>query len=89
MPAELFPANPIFNVATLLPPDRKRRNAYIQNWNLQVSRQIGANDVLEVGWVGSKGTFIDTSLNHFNNPAPSLLPFPSRAAPFRCTTVSA
>lgn len=81
VPAELFPANPIFNVVTL-PPDRKRRNAYIQNWNLQVSRQIGANDVLEVGWVGSKGTFIDTSLNNFNNPQPSLLPFSQSRRPF-------
>lgn len=81
VPRELFPLNPIFNVVTT-PPDQKRRNAYIQNWNLQVSRQIGGNDVLEVGWVGSKGTFIDTSLNNFNNPAPSTLPFSQARRPF-------
>lgn len=81
VPRELFPANPIFNVVTL-PPDRKRRNAYVQNFNLQVSRQVSANDVIEVGWVASKGTFMDTSLNHFNNPAPSNLPFNQARRPY-------
>ncbi len=81
VPRELFPANPIFNVVTL-PEDRKRRNAYVQNYNLHASRQLGANDVLEVGWVASKGTFMDTSLNHFNNPAPSLVPFNQSRRPF-------
>jgi hypothetical protein len=65
-----------------LPEDRKRRNAYIQNWNLQLSREITANDALEVGWVGSKGTFVDTSLNHFNNPEPSLIPFTQARRPY-------
>ena len=74
VPRELFPQNPIYNVVTL-PEDRKRRNAYVQNWNLQLSRQITGNDLIEVGWVGSKGTFLDTSLNNYNNPLPSLLPF--------------
>ncbi len=81
VPRELYPVNPIFNVVTL-PEDRKRRNAYIQNWNLQVSRQITSNDALEVGWVGSKGTFVDTSLNHFNNPEPSTIPFTQARRPY-------
>jgi hypothetical protein len=81
VPRELYPENPIFNVVTL-PPDRKRRNAYIQNWNMQISREITANDALEVGWVGSKGTFVDTSLNHFNNPEPSLIPFSQERRPY-------
>ena len=81
VPRELYPQNPIFNVVTL-PEDRKRRNAYIQNWNLQVSRQITANDALEVGWVGSKGTFVDTSLNNFNNPEPSNIPFTQSRRPY-------
>ena len=81
VPRELYPQNPIFNVVTL-PEDRKRRNAYIQNWNLQISRQITANDALEVGWVGSKGTFVDTSLNNFNNPEPSNIPFTQERRPY-------
>jgi hypothetical protein len=81
VPRELYPENPIFNVVTL-PPDRKRRNAYIQNWNVLLSRELTGNDALEVGWVGSKGTFVDTSLNNFNNPAPSLIPFTQSRRPY-------
>jgi len=81
VPRELFPLNPIFNVVTL-PQDRKRRNAYVQNFNLQVSRQLSGNDVIEVGWVASKGTFMDTSLNNFNNPAPSTIPFSQARRPY-------
>jgi len=84
VPRELYPANPIFNVVSI-PIDRKRHNAYMQNWNLQVSREIGSNDVLEVGWVGSKGTHVDTSLQNFNQaqfgdgPVQSRRPFPMYA----------
>jgi hypothetical protein len=81
VPRELFPQNPTFNVVTL-PADRKRRNAYVQNWNFQLSHQLTGSDVIEAGWVGSKGTFIDTSLNHFNNPEPSLIAFSQARRPF-------
>ena len=69
VPASLYPTNPIFNVVSI-PEDRLRHNAYMQNWNLQISRQLTTNDVLETGWVGSKGTHVDTSLNNFNQPDP-------------------
>jgi outer membrane receptor protein involved in Fe transport len=69
VPASLYPNNPIFNVVSV-PQDRLRHNAYLQNFNLQVSRQLTRNDVLEAGWVGSKGTHVDTSLNNFNQPDP-------------------
>jgi hypothetical protein len=49
---------------------------------MQISRQITSNDALEVGWVGSKGTFVDTSLNHFNNPEPSNIPFTQSRRPY-------
>jgi len=81
VPPALFPQNPIFNVVTL-PPDRKRRNANIQNWNFMLSRQLTGNDVVEAGWVGSKGTHVDSSLNNYNNPAPSLLPFDQSRRPY-------
>jgi hypothetical protein len=81
VPREIFPNNPIFNVATIA-PDRKRRNAYVQNFNLQFSRQITTNDVIEVGWVASKGTFMDTSLNNYNNLTPSLVPFNQARRPY-------
>jgi len=69
VPASLYPGNPIFNVVSI-PQDRQRRNAYMQNFNFQLSHQFTSSDVLEVGWVGSKGTHVDTSLNNFNQPNP-------------------
>jgi len=77
VPAALYPSNPIFNVVSI-PPDRQRRNAYMQNFNLQVSRQLSQNDVLEAGWVGSKGTHVDTSLNNYNQPDPGPGPIQAR-----------
>ncbi|MCC6586507.1 MAG: TonB-dependent receptor [Bryobacterales bacterium] len=69
VPAELYPANPIFNVVSV-PVDRKRRNGYMQNFNLQLSKELTKSDILEVGWVGTKGTHVDTSLNNFNQAEP-------------------
>ena len=69
VPASLYPGNPIFNVASI-PQDRQRHNAYMQNFNFQLSHQFTSADVLEAGWVGSKGTHVDTSLNNFNQPEP-------------------
>jgi len=57
--------------AVTLPSDRKHPDTYVQNWNLQVSRQFGKNNVLEVGYVGSKGTHVDTSFRYnWNQPDP-------------------
>ncbi len=69
VPRELYPVQPIFNVVSIA-PDRKHTNAYVQNFSLQVEREFGRNDFLEVGWAGTKGTFLDTSLNNFNSPDP-------------------
>ncbi len=69
VPAELYPNNPIFNVVTV-PADRKRRNAYVQNFTLQLSHEISHSDVIEAGWVASKGTHVDTSLQNFNQAEP-------------------
>jgi hypothetical protein len=69
VPASLYPNNPIFNVVSV-PVDRKRRNAYVQNFNFQLSKEITSSDILEVGWVATKGTNVDTSLNNFNQPEP-------------------
>jgi len=69
IPAALYPANPFFNAVTL-PPDRVHPNTYAQDWNLQVAHQLGRNDMIEVGYVGSKGTHVDTSMNNYDQPAP-------------------
>jgi hypothetical protein len=51
VPAEIYPTTPIFN-AISVPPDRRRRNAYMQNFNLQVSHELTNNDALGApgGW---------------------------------------
>ena len=51
---------------------RDLRTGYMQHWNFNVERQIGAN-VIEVGYVGSKGTKLLTARD-INQPPPSVLP---------------
>ncbi len=68
VPPALYPANPFFNAVTLT-EDRKRPDMYLQTWNLTVSKQFGAN-VLDVGYVGVKGTKIDSSIKNWNSPPP-------------------
>jgi hypothetical protein len=69
VPTALVSNNPLYNVVSIQ-PDRHHINPYIQNWNFQVSRQLGANDALEVGYVGTKATYLDTSQLNFNSPDP-------------------
>ncbi len=52
---------------------RDLRTAYMQHWNLNVQRQFGANNVLEVAYVGSKGAKLLTARD-INQPQPSVLP---------------
>jgi hypothetical protein len=69
VPRELYVQQAVFNVVSIA-PDRKHYNAYFQDWNLQVSRQLSRNDALEAGYMGTKGTFIDSSQLNFNSPDP-------------------
>jgi hypothetical protein len=68
VPASLYPANPFFNAVTV-PADRKRPDLSLQTYNLTVSKQFGSN-VLDVSYVGVKGTHLDSSIKNFNSPAP-------------------
>ena len=52
---------------------RNLRTAYMQHWNLNVQQQFGANGVLEIAYVGSKGTKLLTARD-INQPPPSVLP---------------
>lgn len=52
---------------------RDLRTAYMQHWNLNVQRELGRNSVLEVAYVGSKGTKLLTARD-INQPQPSILP---------------
>ena len=52
---------------------RDLRTGYMQHWNFNVERQIGSKSVLEVAYVGSKGTKLLTARD-INQPQPSVLP---------------
>jgi hypothetical protein len=52
---------------------RDLRTGYMQHWNLNVERQIGGKSILEVAYVGSKGTKLLTARD-INQPQPSVLP---------------
>ena len=66
-----FPRNYPF----ALPPSvlfyqRDLAQAYSQHWNLNLQRELGTRQMIEVGYVGSKGTKLLTARD-FNQPRPS------------------
>jgi hypothetical protein len=52
---------------------RDLRTGYMQHWNFNVERQIGSRGVLELAYVGSKGTKLLTARD-INQPQPGVLP---------------
>lgn len=52
---------------------RDLRTGYMQHWNLNVERQVGNRGVVELAYVGSKGTKLLTARD-INQPQPSALP---------------
>jgi len=52
---------------------RDLRTGYMQHWNLNIERQLGDKNVLEIAYVGSKGTKLLTARD-INQPQPSALP---------------
>src|SRR4030095_10513096 len=52
---------------------RDLRTGYMQHWNLNVQRLIGRSRILELAYVGSKGTKLLTARD-INQPQPSVLP---------------
>ena len=52
---------------------RDLRTGYMQHWNFNVERQLWDKTVLEVAYVGSKGTKLLTARD-INQPQPSVLP---------------
>ncbi|HEX6190663.1 MAG TPA: carboxypeptidase regulatory-like domain-containing protein [Pyrinomonadaceae bacterium] len=64
---------------------RDLRTAYMQHWSASVQQQLGRSRVLEVAYVGSKGTKL-LSARDINQPQPGVLPpglpFVPRPNPF-------
>lgn len=56
---------------------RDLRTPYMQHWNLNLQQQIGRSRVLEIAYVGSKGTKLLTARD-INQPSPSSAAFNPR-----------
>lgn len=48
--------------------DQYMTDSYIQQWNLNVQKKLIANTVVDVGYVGSKGTDLIVTLGDLNRP---------------------
>ncbi|MEW6130809.1 MAG: carboxypeptidase regulatory-like domain-containing protein [Acidobacteriota bacterium] len=76
-----FPANfPIPSPQSAFTYQRDLRTPYTQQWNLNVQQQLGKSRVLEIAYVGSKGTKLITARD-INQPAASPSPFNFRPLP--------
>ncbi|MEW5975313.1 MAG: TonB-dependent receptor [Acidobacteriota bacterium] len=60
---------------------RDLRTAYMQHWNLSVQQELGQDRIVELAYVGSKGTRLVTARD-FNQPRPSPLQPNLRPNPF-------
>lgn len=57
-----FPSDPTVTIRNTYAIDRSYRIGYVQNWNLTVQQQLTRTWVLELGYVGGKGTRLDLLL---------------------------
>ncbi|MGH9674954.1 MAG: carboxypeptidase regulatory-like domain-containing protein, partial [Bryobacteraceae bacterium] len=55
------PVAPFYPGPNVYSPDF--RNAYVQSWNLNIQRKLPGNMVLEIGYVGTKGTRLNRREN--------------------------
>jgi len=51
------------------PPDRK--NGAVWKWSFDIQRELPGKTVATIGYVGSKGTHVGSSVRNFNNARPS------------------
>lgn len=79
--ADPFPANPPFLLpATAFTFQRDLKTPYAQQYSVSLQRQLGSSRVLEIAYVGSKGTKL-ISARDLNQPAPSPAPVNLRPDP--------
>jgi len=62
------PANPPAGTS-MVAVDRKNQNSMVEEWNLQLERQLGASNVVNIAYVGTRGLHLSTyypyNMNHF------------------------
>jgi hypothetical protein len=66
-----FPSNfPLPTPSSALAFQRNLRTPYMQQWNFNIERSLGASRMLEIGYVGSKGTGL-IGARDINQPPPT------------------
>jgi hypothetical protein len=76
-----FPANfPIPVPSSALAVQRDLRTAYSQQWNVNVQHELGRDRIVELAYVGSKGTKL-LGARDLNQPLPSPQPINPRPVP--------
>jgi hypothetical protein len=76
-----FPTSyPFPSRSSALAFQRDLRTPYLQHWNFNVQQELGTGRVLEIGYVGSKGTKL-LSARDINQPQPSTAAFYVRPDP--------
>ncbi|MFN9975526.1 MAG: hypothetical protein ACK58T_37100, partial [Phycisphaerae bacterium] len=59
--ANAFPGSTAMPVPEIFAFQENFKNSYVQEWSFNIQRQIDPTTVLELGYVGSKGTNLDIS----------------------------
>jgi hypothetical protein len=76
-----FPSNfPYPNPPSALAFQLNLRTPYVQQWNFNIERSLGGSRMLEIGYVGSKGTDL-IGARDANQPPPSANPYFERPLP--------
>ncbi len=76
-----FPANfPFQFPSSAFAFQRDLRTPYVQHWNASIQQQLGKSRMLELAYVGSKGTKLITARD-INQPGPSPAPVNLRPVP--------
>jgi hypothetical protein len=57
--SQLFPAGVTVGAATVQSVAQNLPTGYIQQWSFNIERELGRNNVVELGYMGSKGTKLD------------------------------
>jgi len=77
-----YPVEPYFTTGTLSPnaEQRNRKDSYVEQWSLSAQRELPANFVGTVSYLGSHGVhLLETNVVNLINPATGLVQYPAFA----------
>ena len=77
-----YPAAPYFTTATISPnaEQRNRKDTYTEQWDLSIQRELPANFLTTVSYLGSHGVhLLETNVVNLINPATGIAQYPAFA----------